>query len=492
LLLLLFMSGQAFNTSSLSNTTLGNSTVVAEVPDDASDDAEFQLNLTEVASNASSEDSNDSKDDDMEYAGMIDILDEVSLEDEALVLAHIDSDIDDFEDLKRTIAFLEQHVRKHADINVVKSKELIAADKVLKELDVKVATFYEHELQSLKSQVSNLDHKFDKASMEEISTIVENAEMFLQLSMDKIEELEIIEQEWEVTEESAKIQEMIDQDEAKAYSSKILLKALKPSVGEEFKDKLRDMEEAHDPRIVKASTLATTKPSVRINDNSSMYRKMRKMNMMNREEKEPNIKEALTMDGIDNKEVESEVSEQEDPDKGIVIEESDEGDVIEDLDQWIVDDESEHQKLILSDEDTKYEKKDEDNSEHRIKGSDAVEHYSNKVRDALNTAKDMSHKFLDKALRHTETVSDGGEQATSVPYLYIVIFMLALLVLVISCIAFRTFVRRRRVKVVMQNLSGFGSNERCYTELESVKGDSGWGRSWSPWNTNKKRQNKFK
>merc|ERR1719228_3194214 len=150
---------------------------------------------------------------------------------------------------------------------------------------------------------------------------------------------------------------MIDQDEAKAYSSKILLKALKPSVGEEFKDKLRDMEETHDPRIAKASTLATTKPSVRINDDSSMYRKMRKMNMMNREEKEPNIKKALTMDGIGTKEVESEVSEEEGPDEGIVMEESDEGDVIEDLDQRIVDDdESEYKKLILSNEDTKKEK----------------------------------------------------------------------------------------------------------------------------------------
>merc|ERR1719228_962074 len=151
---------------------------------------------------------------------------------------------------------------------------------------------------------------------------------------------------------------MIDQDEAKAYSSKILLKALKPSVGEEFKDKLRDMEETHDPTIVKASTLATTKPSVRINlDDSSMYRKMRKMNMMNREENEPNRKEALTMDGIGTKEVESEVSEEEGPDEGIVMEESDEGDVIEDLDQRIVDDdESEYKKLILSNEDTKKEK----------------------------------------------------------------------------------------------------------------------------------------
>jgi len=485
LLLLLYMSNmnkscQAFNTSGLSNTALTNSTVVTEVPVDAEDD----VNLTEMPFNASSEDIGDSKDEDgsiADYAGMIDILDEVTLEDEALVLAHIDSDIDDFEDLKRTIVFLEHHVRKHADMNVVKSKELVAADKVLKELDVKVATFYEQELKSLKYQISNLDHKFDNASMEEISTIVENAEMFLQLSMDKIEELEMIEHEWEVTEQNAKIQEMIDQDEVKAYSSKILLKALKPSVGEEFKNELKYKEDVQDSSVVKASSIATPEASVRINlDDKSMYRMIKKMNMMNRDENEakPNVTESLTMDE------ESEVSDEEGSEEGIVKEESDEGDIVED--------ESEFKKLILSNEDFLKEKKTEEHSEHKNKGSAVVEHYSNKVRDALKAAKDMSHEFIDKTLRHRETESDGDEQANSVPYLYIVIFMLVLLVLVISFIAFRTFVRKRRVTVVIQNLSAFGSNERSYTELESVKEDSGWGRSWSPWHSHSKRQNKFK
>ena len=64
------------------------------------------------------------------YASMIDIRDEVSLDDEALVLAHIDSDIEDFEDLKKTITFLEKSVRKHADSHVVKSQELLEANSV--------------------------------------------------------------------------------------------------------------------------------------------------------------------------------------------------------------------------------------------------------------------------------------------------------------------------------------------------------------------------
>ena len=75
------------------------------------------------------------------FAGLISIKDEASLDDEALVLAHIQSDIEDFEDLKKTVAFLVHHLGKHADIHVVKALELEEADKVLKELDVKEIQF---------------------------------------------------------------------------------------------------------------------------------------------------------------------------------------------------------------------------------------------------------------------------------------------------------------------------------------------------------------
>ena len=63
-------------------------------------------------------------------ASMIDIRDEVSLDDEALVITHIDSDIADFESLKKSITFLEKSIRKHADTHVVNSQELVAANEV--------------------------------------------------------------------------------------------------------------------------------------------------------------------------------------------------------------------------------------------------------------------------------------------------------------------------------------------------------------------------
>jgi len=440
------------------------------------------------------------------YAAMIDIRDEVSVEDEALILAHIDSDIEDFEDLKKTIEFLEKSIRKHADTHIVKSKELVEANKVLKKLDEKVVTSYEQELKSLKSEISKLDHKYDNASINEIATIVENAEMFLQVSMDKIDELEMIEQEWKAAEEMSKIQHMIDVDETKQYQTKIILDALKQASvdGDGIHSKLSVNDES-----VTRAPATSTKSSEKIKlEGGSMYQKIKKFNsMMEVKKKEVtegppaegvSSKITISYDGNSDKEIETNDSNAGDIQMDY---DSDEGEVL-DSNNGIIENEPkelvnggtiEKLKTKVSDKSLKSHGDKETvsaNSDHMSRGKYSVDHYSSKVMEALNTAKEMSHKFLDNKLgQESELGQTEVEQTSSASHLYIIIPVFALMVLLFSFYVYRAITSKRRATVAFQNLSGFGNNER-YTELESIKEDIGWGKSWRT--SHKKKQNKFK
>merc|ERR550519_2123710 len=165
-----------------------------------------------------------------DYADMISIEDEFSVEDEALALAHIEVDIRDFEDLKQSIDFLETRINKHADIHVVKSKELLEVDAMLKNLNTRVVLPYEQELKALKTQILKLNHTFDNKTIAEISAVVENAEMFLETSRERIELVESRDEEWDLTEESAKIQEMFEHKEKDNSVRKLIVEAIKPAV----------------------------------------------------------------------------------------------------------------------------------------------------------------------------------------------------------------------------------------------------------------------
>jgi len=470
---------------------------------DVSEEIVLHSNVEKLdASNITDEDNID------DFAVMIDIEDEVSLEDEALVLAHIDSDIEDFEDLRKTIAYLEQNIRKHADTHVVKSQELVEADKVLKELDVKVVNSYEQELKALKSQISKLDQKYDNSTIQEITKIVENAEMFLQLSMDKIEEIEMIDHEWEAAEKSANIQNMITQDEVKEYGSKIILQALKPS----FDDKSVENNTYNSNN--------STELNQKIRLESSMFGKIMKINMRKKENEtkvivtDLNSKTDQEIQATSfNKDLDSDISE--DSDEGEVLEDIDEGENLEDADEGEVLEEknvdhtgkevpektkigqkTSNLELEMTEERIKDKSNEESANKHRTsKGHDAVEHYSTKVKEALNSAKEMSHQYIDEKLRHHNDISSDSEDhlTGSVSYLYIIIIALILIFLLFSFFTFRVLTNKRRATVVFQNLSEFGGRDReRYTELESIREDQGWGRSFTPWTSSKKKQNKFK
>jgi len=449
------------------------------------------------------------------YGSMIDIRDEVALDDEALVLAHIESDIEDFEDLKNTITFLEKSVRKHADSHVVKSQELLEVNRVLHELDEKVLTSFEQELRSLKGQISKLNHKLDNSSMKETATIVENAEKFLQVSMDKIEELEMIEHEWDVTEESVKIQHMIDQDEAAQYGTKIILEALKPSSDVDLPNKKWSLSD----KIIDEVPPTSTQLSVKLNlDGDSLYEKLKKSYPMKKSKNQNNYgdvkytnsdgvivtkgsQDSEVLNGSDSDNSDSDVSDDSDSDDS----DSDEDEVLK---TSVFDEIVRNKDYIKHWNKGNLEKVVSDKSfeSNNNKGSlyasfvkDPVsKHYSSEVEEALNTAKETSHKFLENRLGHQETVVSGetvvkNEQTSLMSYLHFIILVLVLMVLLLSCFAYRVIKSRRRaatVTVAFQNLSGFGGNDICTAELETIKEDGGWGKYWRA--SHKMKQNKFR
>ena len=321
-----------------------------------------------------------------DYADMIPIEDELSLEDEALALAHVEMDINDFEDLKKTIAYLEEHISKHADVNVVKSKELVEADKMLKDLELKVIKPYEQELLSLKSQIGKLNHKFDNESISQINAIVENAEMFLQTSKERLDQFELQEQDWEVAEESAKIQEMIDLDERRQFNGKIIIEALKPAVSDKLKKKLGGNIQDDEPSKTYPTSMSGSLPKLEfdksLTEAKSMYNKMKQMKMLRNVEKQTGRPTNYNSNELD--------------------EDSNDGDDKRTVDLQKI---AEMAKIAAL-------RQVKENLEREVfsdlKGKDMfsnpVEHYSIGVQEALETSKEISHEFIHEKMHHQEVV----------------------------------------------------------------------------------------
>eukprot|EP00092_Neocalanus_flemingeri_P034893 GFUD01037968.1.p1 GENE.GFUD01037968.1~~GFUD01037968.1.p1 ORF type:complete len:519 (+),score=133.51 GFUD01037968.1:60-1616(+) len=413
---------------------------------------------------------NDSDENIAEYADMIPIEDELEIGDEALVLAHLEKDINDFEDLKKTIAYLEEHISKHSDVHVVASNDLVDADHMLKDLDVKVIKPYEQQLVSLKSQIVKLNNKFDNESIAEIITIVENAEMFLETTMEKVQQVEQLEQEWEVAEETVQIQEMIDLDERKSYDGKIIIEALKPSVSDKLKKKLGDQYDHSKPSKVYPVSKSNS-PQLNLDKSlteaKSMYKKMKQMKMLNSGEKhESRLKESNEEDDIDK------VSKEKADRQNLELQKIAQLAKIAALRQVKEDIERE----VFED----------------LKGkdifADPVEHYSTGVKEALETAKEISHEFIHKKLHHDTHYEKDEEKSGAYDHVFLAVLVLVVLIVVLA--VFVAFTRRKRSRVVHQNLSGVGGFDRSYKELESVKEDDGWDRGWSPWSV-RKNQHKF-
>ena len=118
--------------------------------------------------------------DSLDYAAMVDTRDELLIGDTALVLDHIDIDVDEFEKLKKRIRYLEGAMVKHANRQVVDEGQIKDAEFMLHELDTKVMGPFKEHLVALKAQILKPHLKYDNKTIAQISTLVKTAELFLQ------------------------------------------------------------------------------------------------------------------------------------------------------------------------------------------------------------------------------------------------------------------------------------------------------------------------
>lgn len=155
------------------------------------------------------EDNNDSLD---YIADRIPIKDEMEIEDEELVMAHVEMDIRDFEDLERTIEILQNHIRKHSTENVVNQNNLNEASQALENLyltDVHPALI---DLKLVKKELVAVKHNLQNITLERINDIVERAEQFLSSAYSTVRLIQHEDQEWNLEEEERKIKESFHPD----------------------------------------------------------------------------------------------------------------------------------------------------------------------------------------------------------------------------------------------------------------------------------------
>jgi len=121
----------------------------------------------------------------------------ITIEDNELAKAHIDMDINGFEDLKDKLVFLENKLRQHADFDLAENEELVDTDNMLKNIGFQILEPYEDKLKALKSQIVQSNSKLNDDTLAIIETVIENAEIFLQTSRERLSEVEVLEEEWE-------------------------------------------------------------------------------------------------------------------------------------------------------------------------------------------------------------------------------------------------------------------------------------------------------
>jgi len=121
----------------------------------------------------------------------------ITIEDNELAKAHIDMDINDFEDLKAKLVLLEKNLRQNADFDLVENEELVDTDNMLKDIGFQILEPYEDKLKALKSQIVKSNSKLNDDTLATIETVIENAEIFLQTSRERLSEVEVLEEEWE-------------------------------------------------------------------------------------------------------------------------------------------------------------------------------------------------------------------------------------------------------------------------------------------------------
>lgn len=119
--------------------------------------------------------------------------------------AKMEVEIESFNQVKNRIEFLEEHLKKHADFHVIDTKDLVNAAKTLEEIKNKVVQPLELNLLAVRDNMKKMKYALTSKDREFVHTVLENAEAFLKLSNERIENFEAVEQDWDSEEEREKI-----------------------------------------------------------------------------------------------------------------------------------------------------------------------------------------------------------------------------------------------------------------------------------------------
>merc|ERR1719154_367711 len=134
-----------------------------------------------------------------DYADLISMDTEVSIEDKDILLEYIDMDINDLKNIKKQKANYENHILDHYHVNHehVESDELKVAEEVLHEVNLDEISSYEASLQAIKAQIMEANGKFKVETIDQISSTVEKAGIYLDASRDRLELVGLLDEEFE-------------------------------------------------------------------------------------------------------------------------------------------------------------------------------------------------------------------------------------------------------------------------------------------------------
>jgi len=119
----------------------------------------------------------------------------------------MDVEIAGYHEIKKRIQFLEAHLKQHADFNLIDTKDLVAAASTLQSLKRTIIQPLETQLLAVKSQIKKENHNLTEDEMKLVKSVLDEADNFLKNSDERIQQLELIERDWESEEESEKIRQ---------------------------------------------------------------------------------------------------------------------------------------------------------------------------------------------------------------------------------------------------------------------------------------------
>jgi hypothetical protein len=169
----------------------------------------------------------------------------------------VESEIEGYHEIKKRIQFLESHLKQHADFNLIETGDLVAAAHTLQTIKRTIIEPLETNLLAVKNQMKKEGHNLTPEELHLVKSVLENADGFLKNSEDRLQQLELIENEWDSQEESEKIRQ--------AAASK-----------------LKQQKEINRPEIDEAGSapsLVRSKKLQRVKD--LMFKKQEKLRQMN-------------------------------------------------------------------------------------------------------------------------------------------------------------------------------------------------------------------